>query len=69
MRIETEQAVAAQKQRLDKLPAPVVATHGTEVEQVRRFLRSAEDAWNTGDVEGAHTLAAKAKVMLDDLQK
>ncbi len=68
-RTETEQTLAEQKQRLEKLAAAAAAAHPADVEQVRRFLKGADDAWNTGDVEGAHTLALKAKVMLDDLQR
>lgn len=67
LRSETEQLAAAQKQRLDHLPAPLAAAHTTEVDQVRRFLKGADSAWQSGDVEGAHTLALKAKILLDDL--
>ncbi len=69
LRGETEGMLAAQKQRIDRLPASVAAVHTAEVEQARRFLKGAEDAWKTGDIEGAHTLVVKAKVLLDDLSK
>lgn len=69
LRTETEAMLAAQKQRLDRLPAAVVATHAADVEQARRFLKAAEDAWKSSDIEGAHTLTGKAKVLLDDLAK
>ncbi len=67
LRSETEQTMASQKQRLDRLPAPLASAHATDVDQVRRFLKGAETAWQAGDVEGAHTLALKAKILLDDL--
>ena len=67
LRSETEQMMAAQKQRLERLPAPLVSAHTTEADQVRRFLKGSETAWQAGDVEGAHTLALKAKILLDDL--
>lgn len=67
LRSETEQMIATQKQRLEKLPSPLVSSHATETDQVRRFLKGSETAWRTGDVEGAHTLALKAKILLDDL--
>ncbi|MGO8756919.1 MAG: hypothetical protein ACLQG3_02230 [Terracidiphilus sp.] len=38
-------------------------------EQIREFLKQARTALATGDVDGAHTLAAKAKVLLDELTK
>ncbi len=69
LRAETNTLLTTQKLRLEKLPATIGATHAADVEQARRFLKSAEDAWKTGDVEGAHTLAVKAKVLIDDLSK
>ena len=69
MRSETEQLVSSQKLRIEHLPAAVAAAHEAETDQARRFLKSAEEAWKTADVEGAHTLALKAKVLLDDMQK
>jgi len=35
--------------------------------QIREFIRQARDAMTSGDVDGAHTLATKAKVLLDEL--
>ena len=37
------------------------------VAQIRRFLKQAKQALTSGDVDGAHTLAAKAKVLLSEL--
>lgn len=37
--------------------------------QIREFLRQARKALNSGDVDGAHTLAAKAKVLLSELNQ
>ena len=37
------------------------------VAQIRSFLDQAERALNNGDVDGAHTLATKAKTLLDEL--
>ena len=69
LRSETYTLLTTEKLRLEKLPATIAATHAADVEQARRFLKSAEDAWKAGDVEGAHTLAVKAKVLVDDLSK
>ena len=68
LRAETETMLAVQMQRLDRLPTAVAAAHAADVEQARRFLKGADEAWKTGDVEGAHTLVVKAKVLLDDLR-
>ena len=37
--------------------------------QIRTFLLKARQALAQGDLEGAHTLATKAKVLLDELTK
>ena len=37
--------------------------------QIREFLKQARTALTSGDVDGAHTLAAKAKVLLSELDK
>jgi outer membrane biosynthesis protein TonB len=37
--------------------------------QIREFLKQAKAALGSGDVDGAHTLAAKAKVLLGELSQ
>ena len=37
--------------------------------QIREFLKQARAALNTNDVDGAHTLATKAKVLLNELNQ
>lgn len=37
--------------------------------QIREFLKQAREALNSGDVDGANTLVAKAKVLLGELQE
>jgi hypothetical protein len=37
--------------------------------QIREFLKQARTALTSGDVDGAHTLAAKAKVLLAELNQ
>lgn len=37
--------------------------------QIREFLKQARTALGSGDVDGAHTLAVKAKVLLDELNQ
>lgn len=37
--------------------------------QIREFLKQARTALTTNDVDGAHTLAVKAKVLLDELNQ
>jgi hypothetical protein len=37
--------------------------------QIRTFLQQAQQALDNGDTDGAHTLATKAKLLLDELTK
>jgi hypothetical protein len=37
------------------------------VSQIRQYIKQARKALNSGDVEGAHTLAAKGKALLSEL--
>jgi hypothetical protein len=37
--------------------------------QIREFLKQARDALASGDVDGAHTLALKASVLLGELSR
>jgi hypothetical protein len=37
--------------------------------QIREYLKQAREALISGDVDGAHTLAAKAKVLLSELNQ
>jgi len=66
---ETYNLIHVLDTRLNALPASIVSTHPGEIERAKRFLKQAEESWNSADMEGAHTLAVKAKVLLDDLQK
>ena len=62
------QAIRRQRSRLVALSSSVQAEHSAEVEQLRRFLKSAADSWKAADYTAAITLATKARVLLDDLQ-
>lgn len=57
------------ERRLNGLPAQTVRRQRSQVNRVRNFWKQAKDALNSGDVEGATTLATKAKLLLDDLEK
>ena len=67
LRRETDSLLKSQNRRLSGLTKTVIALHSQQVEQARLFLRQAGEAWNKHDVEGARTLATKAKVLLDEL--
>lgn len=56
-------------QRMDNTPVDRQAQHHDQFERVRNFVHQADEAWKTGDVEGARTLATKARVLLDEIQQ
>jgi hypothetical protein len=65
-KVKTGAMIAEQEKRLKDLPAQP-AEKRREVERVRYFCKQARAALKIGDVEGASTLATKAKVLLDEL--
>ncbi len=54
---------------MNALPAQKAEEQKAQVSKVKNFLKDAQEALNTGDAEGAKTLATKAKLLLDDLEK
>jgi ribosomal protein S20 len=66
---EAEDLIASIDKRLSTLSAQKVEEQKTQVSKVRNFWKDAQEALKSGDAEGAKTLATKAKVLLDDLEK
>lgn len=66
-RQQTEDLIAKVQQRLKSLSADTQQQHHDQVDRVRLFTKQAQDAWKSGDVEGANTLATKASVLIDDI--
>ena len=66
-RKETGTLLHVQQQRLQKLPYALASLHPQQVEQARLFLKEALEAWGGRDIEGAHVLALKTKLLLDEL--
>jgi ribosomal protein S20 len=61
--------IAANEKRLNALSAQILEEQKPQISQVKNFQRQAQEALTSGDVEGAKTLATKAKLLLDDLSK
>jgi len=61
--------IASSEKRLNALPAKKAEDEKAQVSKVKNFLKDAQDALKSGDAEGAKTLATKAKLLLDDLEK
>jgi ribosomal protein S20 len=66
---EAADLIATSEKRLDALSAPKSEDEKSQISKVKNFLKDAEDALKSGDAEGAKTLATKAKLLLDDLEK
>ena len=61
--------ITANERRLESLPTDTVRSQAALVSKVRTFQRDAQQALDSGDAEGARTLATKGKLLLDDLVK
>jgi hypothetical protein len=66
-RRETEASMAATERGLHGLRRGLNSQEQKIAAQIRGFLKQARQALNSGDVDGAHTLAAKAQVLLEEL--
>jgi hypothetical protein len=68
-RSETEGSIDDTERGLNTIGRPLDAAEEKTAEQIRQYIRQARKALSTGDVDGAHTLAAKAKVLLSELSE
>jgi ribosomal protein S20 len=66
---DAEDLIASSEKRLNALSAQKAEEEKAQVSKVKNFLKDAQDALKSGDAEGAKTLATKAKLLLDDLEK
>lgn len=66
---EAADLIASIEKRLDTMPAQMLRRQRTQISKIRNFWQQAREALNSGDAEGAKTLATKAKLLLDDLDK
>jgi hypothetical protein len=67
LRRETADLIAATERGLNGLGRTLSDSEQKTAAQIREFLKQASVALASGDVDGAHTLAAKAKVLLGEL--
>jgi outer membrane biosynthesis protein TonB len=68
-RRETEDSIAATERSLNAITRPLNDGEQKTAAHIRDYLKEARTALASGDVDGAHTLAAKAKVLLAELTK
>jgi outer membrane biosynthesis protein TonB len=68
-RRQTEDSIAATERSLNAITRTLNDGEQKTATHIRDYLKEARTALATGDVDGAHTLAAKAKVLLAELTK
>ncbi len=68
-RAETVELINSTEKGLDGLTRPLSTEEQETVTQIRAFLVKARGALTANDLDGAHTLATKARVLLDELTK
>ncbi|HEY1256738.1 MAG TPA: hypothetical protein VGF01_18350 [Terracidiphilus sp.] len=64
---QTVDAITAVEQGLNRIDRKLNEQEQKTSAQIRGYLKQAKAALSTGDVDGAHTLTAKAKLLLDEL--
>jgi hypothetical protein len=69
LRQPTVDSIAATERSLREINRKLNAQEQKTAAQIREFLKQARAALASGDVYGAHTLAVKAKVLLDELNR
>jgi len=69
VRRETEESIVATERGLNGLGRSLNSQERKTAVQIRGYIRQAREALLSGDVDGARTLAAKAKVLLDELSQ
>jgi len=69
VRTQTENSINSTEKALREIGRKLNDQEQKTADQITEFLKEARKALTTGDVDGAQTLAAKAKVLLDELTK
>jgi hypothetical protein len=66
---ETADLIGETQQGLTGIKRSLSTEEKVTAAQIRTFLKQAQQALDNGDTDGAHTLATKAKLLLDELTK
>ena len=69
MRQQTLDAIAAIEQGLNRIDRNFSEQEQKTAAQIREYLKQASSALSSGDVDGAHTLAAKARLLFGELTR
>ncbi len=68
-RSQTEEMIKATEKGVDSINRSLSDSEKKTAAQIHEFLKQAHEALNSGDVDGAETLAKKAKVLLAELNQ
>ncbi len=68
-RRQTQDLIAATERGLDSITRHLGPSEQKTAEHIRQFLKQAKTALASGDVDGANTLADKAKILLAELEE
>lgn len=63
-----EAEIGAIHNRIHTIHRALNASEEQTVTEIQTFLRKAQNALQAGDLDGAHTLTVKARVLLSELQ-
>jgi phage shock protein A len=66
---ETSDLIGETQQGLSGIKRSLSTEEKSTFAQIRNYLKQAQQALENGDTDGAHLLATKAKVLLDELTK
>jgi outer membrane biosynthesis protein TonB len=69
LRQQTVNSITATERGLNGITRGLSNQEQKTAAQIREFLKQARVALNSGNVDGAHTLAVKAKVLLGELSR
>jgi outer membrane biosynthesis protein TonB len=69
LRDQTVQSIASTEHGLKDINRTLNDQEQKTVTQIKEFLKQARTALTSGDVDGAHTLALKAKVLLGEISQ
>jgi hypothetical protein len=67
MRQQTDSSIESTEKSLNGINRKLSDQEAKTAAQIREFIKEARAALTAGDIDGAHTLAIKAKVLLDEL--
>jgi hypothetical protein len=66
---ETADLIGETEQGLNSIKRSLSTEEKVTATQIHTYLKQAQEALDNGDMDGAHTLATKAKLLLDELTK